>query len=98
MSEIEFWVSGEWTMVYLDGQLQRAGDSYLADEWLQERCGVKVIQDDAGVCIPDGKALKTLTEARAAMAAREQRLGAASNFRIEAARLLADADSLETQK
>jgi hypothetical protein len=99
MSVIEFWRSGDWTMVYKDGQLQLAGDHYHADEWLQELCNVTVVDDDAGVCIPDGhNALKTLAEVHAAEDARKHRLQVAENLRIEAARLLADAQELETQK
>lgn len=86
-------------MVYKDGQLQRAGDHYLADEWLQELCNVTVVNDEAGVCIPDGhNALKTLAEVHAAEEARKQRLNVAENLRIEAAQLLAEAAELEAQK
>lgn len=99
MSSIEFWVSGEWTMVYKDGQLQCVGDHYLADEWLQELCNVKVVQDDAGVCIPDGhNALKTLKEVHAAADARADRLLDAKQKRDDAAALLAEAEALEAQK
>jgi hypothetical protein len=99
MSSIEFWRYEDWTMVYKDGQLQQAGDHYLADEWLQKLCSVKVVDDDAGVCIPDGQnALKTLAYVHAAEEARKQRLNVAENLRIEAARLLAEAAKLESQK
>lgn len=99
LGEIEFWVAKEWTMVYHNGLLVRAGDSYLADEWLQELAGVKVVQDDASVCIPDGRnALHTLAEAEAAMEAHQHRTQVAENMRIEARRLLAEADGLEAQK
>jgi hypothetical protein len=99
MSSIEFWRSGDWTMVYKDGHLQMAGDHYHADEWLQELCNVTVVDDEAGVCIPDGhNALKTLAEVRAAVDARESRLNEAAAKRAEAVRLLAEAKELETQK
>lgn len=38
--KIDFYRDEEWTAVYLNGSLVRVGDSYLADEWLQQRCGV----------------------------------------------------------
>lgn len=38
--------SDEWSAVYLDGELQRVGDSYLADEWVREHFGVETIQSD----------------------------------------------------
>lgn len=99
MSDIQFWRVEDWTVVYKDGQLQRAGDHYLADEWLQELCNVKVVQDDAGVCIPDGhNALKTLKEVHAAADARAERLLDAKQKRDEAAALLAEAEALEAQK
>lgn len=99
MSDIQFWRTEDWTVVYKDGQLQRAGDHYLADEWLQELCNVKIVDDAAGVCIPDGyNALKSLAEVHAAEDVRKQRLNTAENLRIEAAQLLAEAAELEAQK
>lgn len=47
MDDIEFHVEEEWTAVYLDGKLVTVGDSYYADEWLQKRCGVVQVYDDA---------------------------------------------------
>lgn len=99
LGEIEFWVAKEWTMVYHNGLLVRAGDSYLADEWLQELAGVKVVQDDASVCIPDGhNALRTLAEAEAAMEDHRENVQVAENMRVKARRLLADADALEAKR
>jgi hypothetical protein len=94
--EIEFWVAGEWTVVYLNGELQRAGDSYLADEWLQAHYGVTVVQDEASVSVPDGhNALRTLAEARAALEAHGERMAEAQRKRDEAMRLLLEAQDLE---
>lgn len=96
MSEIEFWQSGDWTMVFKDGELILAGDHYHADEWLQEFVGVKVVRDDAGVSIPDGRnALPTLAEVHAAADARAARVETAEAKRAEAERLLAEARELE---
>jgi len=97
--DIQFWRSGDWTMVYADGQLQRAGDHYLADEWLQTEAGVTVIDDEIGVCIPDGHhPLATLAEVNRAVEAREQRAEVAAAYRAEAEGLLAKAKELEAQK
>jgi hypothetical protein len=99
MSDIQFWRSGGWTMVYKDGRLQLAGDHYRADEWLQELCNVTVVDDEAGVCIPDGhNALKTLAEVHVAEEAREERMRAAYLKREQASNLLAEAVELEAQK
>jgi hypothetical protein len=86
-------------MVYEDGKLIRAGDHYLADEWLQERVGVTVVDDEAGVCIPDGHhALPTLAEVMEAQRAREDRLANAAEKRQQASRLLDEAAALERVK
>ena len=94
--KIQFRRFQDWTMVYLNGELQRAGDHYLADEWLQARFGVEIVDDEAGVCIPDGRnALKTLAEVAEAGAAHQRRTLAAAEKRKMAADLLAEAEELE---
>lgn len=94
--EIEFWVSGEWTMVYLNGELQRAGDHYLADEWLQSRCGVKVVEDDGKFSIPDGRnAIKSLAEVKASMETAEEKAIQAEELRRQAEALMAEANRLD---
>jgi hypothetical protein len=86
-------------MVYEDGKLIRAGDHYLADEWLVERTGVTVVDDVDGVCIPDGHhALPTLAEVMEAQRAHEARLEVAAAKRAEATRLLDEAAALEKVK
>lgn len=96
LGEIEFWRSGEWTMVYHNGELVMAGDHYHADDWLQGLCGVTVVEDDAGVCIPDGRnAIKTLTEVKRREDERLVRLREASEKRQAAEELLAEAARLE---
>ena len=56
-------VGEEWTAVYLNGELQRVGDSYLADEWLQSYCGVEMIDDKDQACMIDNhSAYRTLAE------------------------------------
>lgn len=99
MAEIEFWRSGDWTMVYKDGVLQRAGDHYHADEWLQAEVGVLVVDDDAGVSIPDGRnAVRLLSDVKRAEGERLDRLQAADRLRQEAAELLEQAKKLESIK
>lgn len=99
MSSIQFWRSGDWTMVYEAGKLVRAGDHYHADEWLQERMGVTVVDDEAGVCIPDGhNALKTLDQVMQAQRDREARMARAAEKRQEASQLLEEAAALERRK
>jgi hypothetical protein len=96
---IQFRISGEWTMVYLNGQLVESGDHYHADEWLQERCGVEVVQDDAGICIPDGhNPIRTLAEVEQLEAAAARRKREADEKRAQAQQLLAEANELEGKR
>ena len=46
-SNIEIHEDEDWAAVYVDGNLVRVGDAYLADEWLRTYFGVKTVQDDA---------------------------------------------------
>jgi hypothetical protein len=99
MPKIEFWRYKDWTMVYKDGLLVKAGDHYHANEWLQAEVGVKLVDDDAGVCIPDGhNPIRILSEVREREAARLDRLQAADQLRKKAEGLLAEAAKLEAQK
>jgi len=43
----EIHVADDWAALYIDGQLDRVGDAYLADERLREIFGVKTVDDDA---------------------------------------------------
>lgn len=98
-SNIQFWRSNDWTMVYKDGVLVRSGDHYLADEWLQAEVGVTVVDDEAGVCIPDGHiAITNLSEVMERVRQREDRNKAAQQLREKAEGLLAEAQKLEAQK
>lgn len=93
--EIEFWQVGEWTMVYLNGELVKSGDHYLADEWLQERVGVVVIDDETSASVPDGhNPVRTLAEARVNRDAHQERMRQAEEMRARAVALLAEADEL----
>lgn len=91
---IEFHRAGEWTGVYLDGVLVCHGDHYHADEWLQERAGVTVVDSDAW--IPDGYTpLRTLAEVGMEQERRDQIEQEVRHKRAEAARLEAEAAELE---
>jgi hypothetical protein len=93
--QIQFRTVGEWTVVYVNGKLERAGDSYLADEWLQARYGVEVVDDEDGVCLPDGRTpLPTLAEVEAAEADIAARRARAAELRAQADALAAEADQL----
>jgi hypothetical protein len=94
--EIQFHRSGEWTGVYLDGKLVRAGDHYLADEWLQARVGVKVVDSDAW--IPDGRnALETLADVKEETERREGLAREIQRKRDQMATLEREARELERQ-
>lgn len=94
--QIEFHRSGEWTGVYVNGKLVRHGDHYLADEWLQARVGVIVVDSDDW--LPDGRTpLATLEEVEAETARRNQLRTTALEKRDKAAALLHQAEALEAQ-
>lgn len=94
--EIEFWQSGEWTMVYLNGELVKYGDHYLADEWLQERFGVIVVSDEKGFSVPDGHhPIESLAEVKASLESWEEQQRSAAALRQQAADLLAEAERME---
>jgi hypothetical protein len=94
--EIKFYRYGEWTGVYVNGELVRAGDHYLADEWLQERVGVKVVDTDAW--IPDGQhPLPTLKDVAAEQARRTALRVRADSLRRQAADLAQEANRLEAE-
>lgn len=97
--KIQFRVFGEWTAVYLNGELARVGDSYLADEWLQERCGVEVVEDPHQLCMADPwKAYPTLAEVEEREDAFKRRQVEAAHLREQAAELARRADQIETAR
>jgi len=99
MTAVEVHENEGWAAVYLDGALQRVGDSYLADEWIREHFGVVTVQDDAfmrGSTLRDDTA-QTLDEVQEYAAAREARRRVAAEKRAEAQRLLSEAQALDSQ-
>lgn len=94
--QIQFWRAGEWTMVYLNGELETYGEHYHADEWLQGRCGVVVIEDQDSCSVPDGHSpLHLLAEAEANMELRQERKAEAARLRKQAETLRERARELE---
>lgn len=94
--QIEFWVVGEWTVVYLNGDMIRAGNSYLADEWLQEYVGIKVVDDTRSLCLPDGRnPVRDLDQLRVIEEQADARAALAAEKRAQAEALLAEATQLE---
>jgi len=96
-TEVVIYEDGEWSGVYLDGKLQRVGDTYLADEWVREHFGVVTIQSADYMRGGDlrSEAAQTLDEIRAYTYEREAREQRATDLRAEADRLRAEADALE---
>lgn len=90
--DIEFHVADGWTAVYVHGKLVRVGDSYLADEWLQELVGVFVVHDKAfmrGQDRRDGVA-QTLHEINDYTVERNQKLEELARLKDRAAFLEAE--------
>jgi hypothetical protein len=94
--DIQFWRAGEWTMVYLNGELVCHGDHYHADEWLQERCGVVIVDDEANSSVPDGHhPVHLLAQAEENQRRAAELKAAADAKREQARRLLAEAARME---
>lgn len=94
--EIHYDPNGEWAALYVDGRLEKVGDSYLAEERAFEILGVRVIQDDAflrGQSQASGVA-QTLDEVVTYAEEKVRRMVEAGDLREEAARLLAQADEI----
>lgn len=92
---------GDWAALYINGKLDRVGDSYLADERIQELYGVRVIGYDEGgrdIMLTGCKredVPTTLDEAMTKIANRDAERLRAQDRRAEAARLIAEAEGLE---
>jgi hypothetical protein len=87
--------SGEWSALYVDGELVKYGDHYLVDEWLASHLGVEDLYND-DFLLPDGRTvLSTLHEVEVRTADREARLSAAEELRAQAEVLRRKAEDLE---
>jgi hypothetical protein len=94
--DIQFWRADEWTMVYLNGELVCHGDHYHADEWLQERCGVVIVDDEDNASVPDGHhPVHLLTEAEENRRTAAELKAVAEAKREQARQLLAEAARME---
>jgi DNA-binding CsgD family transcriptional regulator len=98
MPNLEIHYTGEgWAALYVDGKLDRVGDSYLAEERAFQLAGVTTVTDDAfmrGQNQREGVA-QTLDEVAAYRAQRERDKAEAARLREEAQRLLARAAGLD---
>lgn len=98
--EIRYDTDGDWAALYVDGQLERVGDAYLAEEKAFEILGVKTLRDNAflrGQTQASGVA-PTLTEVEAYRTERDAARARATALREQAAALLAEADGLAPPK
>lgn len=96
-NDIQFHHADDWTAVYLNGQLVRVGDTYLAEEWLHREVGVVDVFDDAfmrGQNSRDGVA-QTLDEVASFATERDVKIARATALREEASRLLSEAGVIE---
>ena len=88
----------EWSALYVDGKLDRVGDTYLAHERIIELCGVNWEQSDDFMRGGDSRSdvAKTLDEVTAYTAERERREQDAQSLRAQAQALLEQAQALES--
>jgi hypothetical protein len=95
--EIHYDPTGTWGALYVDGCLERVGDSYLAEERAFELLGVKTVQDNAFLRGQDGRngCAQTLDELAAYRSQRDADRAEAARLRAEAAELLARAGNLD---
>jgi hypothetical protein len=93
---LEIHYADEWAALYVDGKLDRVGDSYLAEERAFEILGVKTVQDDAFMCGQTSAAgvAQTVEEAEEFAREREAKRARAAELRAQADRLLREAGEL----
>jgi hypothetical protein len=87
----------EWSALYVDGQLEQVGDTYLVEEQAWDMLGVTIVDDNAflrGQASRDGVA-RTLDEVAEYRAKRDEALDEATRLRAEAKQLMARADELD---
>ena len=96
--DLEIHYAEEWAALYVDGKLERVGDSYLAEERAFELLGVKIVQDDSflrGQTQAAGVA-QTLDEVVAYSDERDEKRRRAAELRAEAERLTVEAAALSS--
>lgn len=97
MPDLEIHYADDWAALYVDGELDRVGDAYLAEERAFEILGVTQVPDDAfmrGQKQSDGVA-RTLADVQAYREQRDAAQAAAARLREQAAQLLAAATQLD---
>jgi hypothetical protein len=98
--KLEIHHEGEWSALYVDGQLERVGDAYRSEERAFEILGVKIVHDDAfmrGQGQASGVA-QTLDDVDTYRTEREEKRATAERLREKAAKLIADAEALDGGK
>jgi hypothetical protein len=98
MPELEIHHGDDWAALYVDGHLDRVGDPDNTIERALDLAGVKTVDDDAfmrGQLQRDGVA-PTLADVEVYRVMRDGRQAEAAELRAEAARLVAQADAIET--
>lgn len=93
---VRYSVGEEWSALYVDGRLDRIGDSYLADERIAELAGVIEGESDVMRAVNTrDEAPKTLDELADREGELQTRIESAAILRAEAQRLLDEAASIE---
>lgn len=85
----------EWSALYVDGKLDRVGDSYLIDERIQQLTGV--ISREGNFLLggnTSSDAAQTVEEITAYENAREAEINGAARLEAQAAELIAQAERL----
>jgi hypothetical protein len=94
--KLEIHYADEWAALYVDGKLERVGDTYLAEERAFELLGVTTVQDSAflrGQTSREGCA-QNLDEVGAYRDARDTAIERARRLEAEAREALAMAEKL----
>ena len=97
MKIVRYSGSDDWSALYIDGKLDRVGDHYMIDERISEIVGVETIYSDDFLRGGDSRddvaeTTEQITEYGDLKAERENR---ASELRMQARRLLEEAERLE---
>lgn len=91
--------SGDWAALYIDGKLERVGDSYLAEQRALQILGVIIVQDDAFMRGQNQSAgvAQTLAEVTEYREQRDANVRRATELREQAKALEAEARRLDPE-
>lgn len=97
MELIRYQGSDDWSALYIDGKLDRVGDHYLVDERISEIAGVMNVYSDDFLRGGDSRddVAETTEQINEYGALRAERENRASELRVQAQRLLEEAQRLE---